>query len=102
MSKFAQAAQKAVSIVNGGCLCKHPTLGKDRKQRLQAYKEAVFPGCELAEGLSDWAWEAAERYVSACTLAFSPLAAVRTGVRGTALIGAAGDYTAGAAAFRGM
>jgi len=28
MSKFAQAAQKAVSIVNGGCLCKHPTLGK--------------------------------------------------------------------------
>ena len=27
-SKFAQAAQKAVSIVNGGCLCKHPTLSK--------------------------------------------------------------------------
>merc|ERR1719440_1305372 len=29
MSKFAVAAQKAVSIVNSGCLCKHPTLGRN-------------------------------------------------------------------------
>ena len=74
----------------------------DRKGRSKLYEEAVFPSYEYMEGLSGPAWAAAEKYISACTKDFSPLAAVRAAVRGTTLIGLAGSYKAAAAAVRAI
>jgi hypothetical protein len=70
--------------------------------RIEEYRAAVFPGDAFAKEIVDQAWPLAESYIDACTMGFSPLAVVRTGVRGTILIEAVGGYKEAGAAVRAI